>query len=177
MSKSTRSRSRAVSDKPVMSSAGVALNLPRAGFRRRLGAWAIDALLVLPLLVVAGYIGYGLAHLLTTLGILSLSDGMTVGEWLAHQLWFSLWLAGVLCSYFVWFWCRDGQTPGMVRFQLRVQNTDGSLLRVGQALVRLATSAFGLGNLMVIFDRREFLAFQDYWASCEVVVTSSAAGR
>ena len=90
MSKSTRSRSRTVSDKPVMSSRSIALNLPRAGFRRRLGAWAIDALLVLPLLVVAGYIGYGLAHLLTTLGILSLSDGMTVGEWLAHQLWFSL---------------------------------------------------------------------------------------
>jgi len=89
-------------------------------------------------------------------------------------VWFSLWLAGVLCSYFVWFWCRVGQTPGMVRFQLRVQNTDNSLLRVGQALVRLATSAFGLGSCMVIFDRREFLAFQDYWAGCEVVVVSTA---
>nr|WP_321241804.1 RDD family protein [uncultured Tolumonas sp.] len=177
MSKLNRSRSRSMSGKSTATSTGISLNLPRAGFRRRLGAWSIDALLVLPLLVAAGYLGYGLAHLLVGVGLLSLGEGATVGEWLAHQLWFSLWLAGVLCSYFVWFWCRDGQTPGMVRFQLRVQNTDGSLLRVGQALVRLATSAFGLGNFMVIFDRREFLAFQDYWASCETVVTSPAAGR
>ncbi len=65
----------------------------------------------------------------------------------------------------------------MRRFQIRVQNTDASLLSIGQALVRLGTSAFGLGNLMVIFDRREFLAFQDYWANCEVVVTSPTAGH
>jgi uncharacterized RDD family membrane protein YckC len=175
MSKSTRSRH--VLDKSAVSSAGMVLNLPRAGFRRRLGAWVIDALLVLPVLVVAGYLGYGVAHVLVGLGVASLNDGVTMGEWLAHQLWFSLWLAGVLCSYFVWFWCRDGQTPGMIRFQLRVQNTDGSLLRIGQALVRLASSAFGLGNFMVVFDRREFLAFQDYWANCEVVVTTHSASR
>lgn len=65
----------------------------------------------------------------------------------------------------------------MIRFQIRVQNSDGGLISIGQALVRLGTSAFGLGNLMVIFDRREFLAFQDYWANCEVVVTSASVGR
>jgi uncharacterized RDD family membrane protein YckC len=170
MSRVSRSRSKSVAHQP----AGAVLSLPRAGFRRRLGAWVIDTLLVLPLLVAAGYLGYGLAYLLVSLNLVALNDGVTVGQWVAHQVWFSLWLAGVLCSYFVWFWCRVGQTPGMVRFQLRVQNTDNSLLRVGQALVRLATSAFGLGSCMVIFDRREFLAFQDYWAGCEVVVVSTA---
>ena len=65
----------------------------------------------------------------------------------------------------------------MRRFEIRVQNTDSTLLSIGQALVRLGTSAFGLGNLMVIFDRREFLAFQDYWANCEVVVTAPGAGH
>lgn len=170
MSRVSRSRSKTVAHQP----SGATLSLPRAGFRRRLGAWVIDTLLVLPLLVAAGYLGYGVAYLLVSLKLVALNDGATVGQWVAHQLWFSLWLAGVLCSYFVWFWCRVGQTPGMARFQLRVQNTDNSLLRVGQALVRLATSAFGLGSCMVIFDRREFLAFQDYWAGCEVVVVSTA---
>jgi len=104
-------------------------------------------------------------------GLISLHDGQTLLMWLAEQLWFSLLLGGLLCSYFIWFWCRKGQSPGMNRFDIRVQNTDGSLISVGQACVRLGTSAFGLGNFMVIFDRREFLAFQDYWANCEVVVT------
>lgn len=170
MSKSIRSRSAKKS--PVSQ-----LAMPRAGFRRRLGAWIIDSLLVIPLLAVAGYIGYGLAHLLTISGLISLDEGSSVSSWLAHQPWFSLWLGGVLCSYFVWFWCRDGQTPGMIRFQIRVQSNDGGPISIGQAFVRLGTSAFGLGNLMVIFDRREFLAFQDYWANCEVVVTSPAASR
>ncbi len=177
MSKTTRSRSRSASVKSSASSAATISRTPRAGFRRRFGAWAIDSLLVIPLLTVAGYLGYGLSHLLVISGLVSLNDSLTTAGWLAHQIWFSLWLAGVLCSYFVWFWCREGQTPGMRRFQIRVQNTDASLLSIGQALVRLGTSAFGLGNLMVIFDRREFLAFQDYWANCEVVVTSPTAGH
>lgn len=170
MSKSIRSRF-------AKKDTGIQLTLPRAGFRRRLGAWVIDALLVIPLLAVAGYAGYGVGHLLTASGLVSLAEGESMSNWLAHQLWFSLWLGGIMCSYFVWFWCREGQTPGMIRFQIRVQNSDGSLISIGQALVRLGTSAFGLGNLMVIFDRREFLAFQDYWANCEVVVTSASVGR
>lgn len=173
MSKTPRSRTRPVSAKPLTAFGST----PRAGFRRRLGAWAIDTLLVIPLLTLAGYLAYGLSYLLVISGLLSLEEGVTASNWLAHQLWFSLWLAGVLCSYFVWFWCREGQTPGMRRFEIRVQNTDSTLLSIGQALVRLGTSAFGLGNMMVIFDRREFLAFQDYWANCEVVVTAPGAGH
>ena len=174
MSKSIR-RSRSV--KKTEKETTIQMTSPRAGFRRRFGAWVIDALLVIPLLAVAGYAGYGLGYLLTASGLVSLGESGSISGWLAHQLWFSLWLGGVLCSYFVWFWCRDGQTPGMMRFQIRVQNQDGGLISIGQAFVRLGTSALGLGNLMVIFDRREFLAFQDYWANCEVVVTSPSASR
>jgi len=83
--------------------------------------------------------------------------------------WFSLFLAGVLCSYFVCYWCLQGRTPGMHLARLRVQNTDGSPLRISQALIRLGTSAFGLGNVMVIFDSHDVMAFQDYWAKCEVI--------
>ena len=85
MSKSIRSRS-------AKKDTGIQLTLPRAGFRRRLGAWVIDALLVIPLLAVAGYAGYGVGHLLTASGLVSLAEGESMSNWLAHQLWFSLYL-------------------------------------------------------------------------------------
>ena len=34
----------------------------------------------------------------------------------------------------------------------------------------IATSAFGLGNLLCVFNRAHPRAFQDIWAECEVVV-------
>lgn len=143
----------------------------RAGFRRRFGSWVIDSLIVIPLLTAAGYLIFGVSKLMLWGGLIALHEDQTLLMWLAEQLWFSLLLGCFLCSYFIWFWCREGQTPGMSRFDIRVQNTDGGLISIGQACVRLGTSAFGLGNFMVIFDRREYLAFQDYWANCEVVVT------
>ena len=71
MSKTTRSRSRSASVKSSASSAATIPRTPRAGFRRRFGAWAIDSLLVIPLLTVAGYLGYGLSHLLVISGLVS----------------------------------------------------------------------------------------------------------
>ncbi len=50
----------------------------------------------------------------------------------------------------------------------------GSNIRVTQALIRLATSAFGLGNLLCVFNRAHPRAFQDIWAECEVVVLGKA---
>ncbi|MGL5303961.1 MAG: RDD family protein, partial [Aeromonas sp.] len=69
-------------------------------------------------------------------------------------------------------WTHLGQTIGMRAWRMRIQNEDGSPIRVTQALIRLATSAFGLGNLMCVFNRQRPRAFQDIWAECEVVVLS-----
>ena len=69
-----------------------------------------------------------------------------------------------------WFWTRAGQTIGMRAWRLRIQNADGSNIRITQALIRLATAAFGLGNLMCLFNRKAPRAFQDIWSECEVVV-------
>lgn len=139
----------------------------RAGFFPRLQAWCIDAVSAAFLVLVAGYVigivCWGLQHL----SLLPVEGEISM--WLSQQLWFSLFLAGVLCSYFVCYWCLQGRTPGMHLARLRVQNTDGSPLRISQALIRLGTSAFGLGNVMVIFDSHDVMAFQDYWAKCEVI--------
>ena len=44
-----------------------------------------------------------------------------------------------------------------------------AFLGYGLALVRMFSSAFGLGNLLVIFDINQ-LAFQDHWGDCEVIL-------
>jgi uncharacterized RDD family membrane protein YckC len=142
---------------------------PRAGLFRRLGAWALDLPLVGALLGCAAFLGFGLAYLLEKRGALPLGDHPDVAQWLAHSTLYILFLTCVVCGFYLWFWCTKGQTPGMRLFRLRVQNVDGSHLKVGQALVRMFSSAFGLGNLLVIFDINQ-LAFQDHWGDCEVVV-------
>ena len=142
---------------------------PRAGLFRRLGAWALDLPLVGILLGAAAFLGYGLALVLEAMGRLDLGEHPDVQQWLAHNTLYILFLTFVVCGFYLWFWCKRGQTPGMQVLRLRVQNTDGSHLKVGQALVRMFSSAFGLGNLLVIFDINQ-LAFQDHWGDCEVVV-------
>lgn len=147
----------------------VPLLYPRAGLFRRLGAWAIDSLLVLSALLIAALAGYALAWIGMALNLLHLGDEPDLAQYLSHSTLFAAFLAAVVCYFFVYFWCGTGQTPGLKRMHLKVQNKDGSLLQAGPALVRMLTSAFGLGNFLVLFDRNK-LAFQDHWGQCEVIV-------
>ncbi len=148
-------------------------HLPRAGLLPRLGAWACDATLVLLLLLIAAVLGFVAALLLLSSGLLTLGAHADLPTLLSHSLLYIGYLAAVICSYFLWFWCRSGQTPGLRLFHLKVQSLDGSPLKVGQALVRMFTSAFGLGNLLVLLDPNR-LAFQDHWGECEVVILEKA---
>ena len=148
---------------------------PSAGLLRRLGALIYDALVVTSLLVIAGFIGMGVAKLLLATGMASVPAGED-SVWLLTRhplsLIYTLWLAFVICGFYTWFWTCAGQTIGMRAWRLRIQNEDGSPIRITQALIRLATAAFGLGNLMCLFNRKRPRAFQDIWAECEVIVLS-----
>lgn len=146
---------------------------PQANFWRRLGAWLYDALIVLALLMVGGALGLGVANLLVATGLATLKEGEDAAHLLQHPL-YSAWLAAIMIGFYGWFWVRGGQTIGMRAWRLRIQNQDGSNIRVTQALIRMATSAFGLGNLLALFGKR---AFQDIWAECEVVVLSKEENR
>ena len=148
---------------------------PTAGLLRRLGALIYDALVVSALLIIAGFIGMAVAKLLLLTGLAS----VPVGEdavWLLTRhplsLIYTFWLAFVICGFYTWFWTRAGQTIGMRAWRLRIQNKDGSNIRITQALIRLATAAFGLGNLLCLFNCKQPRAFQDLWAECEVIVLS-----
>ena len=69
----------------------------------------------------------------------------------------------------MFFWIRAGQTLGIRAWRLMIINEDGSPISLTQALIRLATSLFGLGNLTVPIDPNK-RAFQDMWAKTQVVV-------
>jgi len=115
---------------------------------RRLYAWAVDTLLASALLGAVLLLAHLLLWGLMQAGVIAAGEELSL--LLAHSGLFVLLLGALLCGYFLWFWCRSGQTPGLLLAGLELQSADGSRLKVGQAIVRLATSAFGLGNLMVL---------------------------
>lgn len=65
----------------------------------------------------------------------------------------------------------------MRAWRLKVQNQDGSLITKKTATKRLLPTLLGLGNLIVIFDRKNKLSLQDRLTDTEVVVLSMEANR
>jgi len=65
----------------------------------------------------------------------------------------------------------------MKAWRLRLQEQDGSLISKTTGLKRLLPTLLGLGNLMVIFDRKNKLSLQDRLTNTEVVVLTLEANR
>jgi uncharacterized RDD family membrane protein YckC len=141
---------------------------PRAGLFRRLGAYIYDFFAVAALLSLATAFAILLVVVGNHAGLINLDGYKDVADYLANNLLFAAYLAAVIIAFYGYFWCKAGQTIGMKAWRLRVQNSDGSNISFTQSLIRMATSAFGLGNFLVLFQERN--AFQDLWAECEVVV-------
>ena len=101
-------------------------------------------------------------------GAIDLSVYKDTADYLGQSLVFLIYLSVVIIVFFAYFWSQAGQTIGMKAWRLRVQNSDGSNISFTQALIRLSTSAFWLGNVMALLKDRN--AFQDLWGECEVIV-------
>ncbi|WGY47934.1 RDD family protein [Vibrio sp. ABG19] len=147
--------------------------LPPAGLLRRVGALIYDTLVVMAILMIAGGVVVAVLEACVAAGILSYAPYQDAGDLLSHHpIWspaYTLYLACAWIYFFVFFWTRGGQTLGMRAWKLVVCNPDGTRISATQALIRLATSVFGLGNLTVLFDPKK-RAFQDMWAKTCVVV-------
>lgn len=141
---------------------------------RRLGAWLYDCLVVAAVLMLAGGVVMALIAALLHFGILDITGYEDASAYLGTHpvasLVYSFYLASVVISFFAYFWCKGGQTLGMRAWKLRLQNTDGSNIRLTQAFIRMGTSAFGLGNLLSPFSTTK-QSFQDLMAECEMIVT------
>ncbi len=152
---------------------------PRAGFARRFGSWVYDLLLIIAIFMLSGYLCVALFVLLDYFSVINIVRSGFDIDWnashLAYKITFNSWGLAWVCGFFIYFWCRKGQTLGMRAWRLRVQNLDGSLISFSTAMKRLLLTLFGLGNLTVIVDRKNKLSLQDRLTNTEVVVLSLQA--
>jgi len=154
---------------------------PRAGFLRRLGSWVYDFLIAFAVYMVAGTVSFFLIYLGYYLGLydmqgqLHFSDTISETSWLKwpNEFWKMAWV----CFFFIFFWAKSGQTLGMKAWKLRLQNQDGTRINKATGLKRLLPTLLGLGNLLVIFDRKNKLSLQDRLTNTEVVVLSLEANK
>lgn len=156
-------------------------NFPRAGFRRRLASWVYDALIAIAVYMLAGAISFLFFNLLIKYGVVSMdgfkhSIDLQQSSWLYSSLIYS-WNCAWVGFFFVFFWAKSGQTLGMKAWRLRLQNQDGSLISKTTGVKRLLPTLLGLGNLAVLFDRKNKLSLQDRLTDTEVVVLSLAENK
>ncbi len=152
--------------------------LPPAGLFRRLAALVYDSLIVLAIEMMAAGVVMAIIFALNAAGLLSYGEYLDAADMLSkHPVMspiFTLYLVVVWVYFFVFFWTRAGQTLGMRAWKLEIHNAaNGAPITVTQALVRIATSIFGLANLMVPIDPQK-RGFHDMWAKTEVVVLPKA---
>jgi uncharacterized RDD family membrane protein YckC len=140
----------------------------RASFFRRLGAYIYDLFALGAVLMLATVLALIVVVIADKIGAIDLSLYKDSADFLGQSLAFLIYLSVVIIGFYTYFWSRAGQTIGMKAWRLRVQNSDGSNISFTQALIRLSTSAFGLGNIMSFLKDRN--AFQDLWGECEVIV-------
>ena len=149
---------------------------PRAGFIRRLASWVYDFLLAFAVYMVAGAVSFGLFALAAQYGLVDTSGAEHLIDVQQNSIIYSLLIYGWNLSwvgfFFVYFWARSGQTLGMKAWRLRVQNQNGTLISKSTGWKRLIPTLLGLGNLLVIVDRKNKLSLQDRLTKTEVVLLS-----
>lgn len=128
-----------------------------AGLGRRLGAMIYDALLLLAIWMLVGFIGVAL-------------NGGEANE----SSWFRGGLFLVTFGFFAYFWMHGGMTLGMQAWRLRVQTVDGQPIGIGQSVARflvagLSFIACGLGYWWILFDG-EKRSWPDLASGTRVVV-------
>ncbi len=130
-------------------------NYPNASLVKRLMAMMYDSLLVLSLWMLL-------------LGTASYIHGEAVqGPWVSSLLFVAAY------SFFAFFWCRSGQTLGMLAWCLRVEDNDGYVVNLKQALVRylgaiISAGCVGLGYIWILFGKQR-LSWHDHWSNTRVV--------
>jgi uncharacterized RDD family membrane protein YckC len=121
---------------------------PLASLRRRLASLLYDALLLLALWFIAGFVVVG--------AFPEAPDGLA-------RIAFQAYLLAVAGVYLVWFWRRGGQTLAMKTWRIRLVDIQGRPVSLRQAWLRFIVAvagamALGAGYVWAVFDReKQFL--------------------
>lgn len=119
------------------------MTLVAPSLRRRLGSWLYEGVLMFGIVLPAAL-------------VFSIVTDMRHG--LAHRQALIAFLFLVIGLYFVWFWCKGGQTLAMKTWNVRVVDRHGRSLTPGRAAIRYVFSyiwllpplaAFGSGRVTV----------------------------
>ncbi|MDX1341693.1 MAG: RDD family protein [Reinekea sp.] len=125
----------------------------QAHSHRAIGSVIYDALVLLGLLMIAGFIAVGLHF------------WVTGSEVIPHNLIFQLYLLVIIIGYFLYFWRKSGQTVGMKAWRIKLVNQKSGAPTVKQLLVRLfiALPAYALLCVGVFWQywSKDGLTWQD----------------
>ena len=129
-----------------------ATDLLPAGLFRRLGALLYDSFLVAAIWMLLGFI----VQLIAGVGTSVLVDGRVQTDPFLDKVVFCLMVFSSL-GFYLWFWCKSGQTLGMLAWRIKLVDRQGGLVNPRQGLYRwlLAWPSFfllGAGYLWLLVD-------------------------
>ena len=122
--------------------------LARPGIMRRIFSMLYEILLLLAVLFFSAYIFLALTHNPQSAAI---------------KIVFQVYLVAIMAIYFVWFWCKGGQTLAMKTWRLRLVSAHGASVTLKQCGLRFVAAFIGIGLggvsiLWALIDRdRQFL--------------------
>lgn len=150
---------------------------PRAGLFKRIAAIIYDSLIVIVLAFVVTFINLLIVSSLSSNGIIDISAFEDPSAFLNKQWWFKLEVVAAIWFFYAWFWYDGGQTLGMRSWRLKVESDDDQPLTFKRTGLRAIFALLGLGNLMVLFTRKNKLALQDKLTNTRVVVLTKEANK
>ncbi|MEH8016469.1 RDD family protein [Rheinheimera muenzenbergensis] len=151
---------------------------PRAGLIRRLAALMYDWLILAALWMLAMGLAMAAIALLSQLGLISLAGYTDYADVVSqHKIWFQLYSAGCFFWFYLYFWCKGGQTLGMRAWRMLLVSQDNTPVSVKQALLRAVTALLGIGNLWLWLRWGKGLALQDQLSGTQVVVLTKEQSR
>lgn len=144
-----------------------AIELP--SLLRLIGAVLYDWLIIIGLLILAGFIPVGISHFI--LGRDAIEGGLA-----AVLFW--LWNLTIVAFYFIGFWRSKKQTVGMRVWRLHIESQDGQPLSWHQGLMRfaIAVPAWGLALIGILwrYTNPERLSWTDRASRTRLLYTPKA---
>jgi uncharacterized RDD family membrane protein YckC len=151
---------------------------PRAGLLRRLAAMMYDWLILAALWMLAMALALLLVALLDKAGAINLSQYADPADFITkHKLWFQLYSIGWIGWFYLYFWCKGGQTLGMRAWRLMLVQQNGAIVSRQQAAMRAVSALFGLGNLWLWLRWGKGLALQDQLTQTQVIVLTKQQSK